>query len=97
MSGIEFDTKMSESVQTETITKPEKNETDSPSTAKKNSILRHRKIPSADLNNVSIFFIIFLMNKITNNLKILILHIIFITFKKWLCLVLTLSHGKIER
>jgi len=58
MSNIEFDTKMSENVQTETITKPEKNAADSPSTAKKNSILRHRKIPSADLNNVSILFII---------------------------------------
>jgi adiponectin receptor len=53
MSDIEFDTKMSENVQTETITKPEKNAVDSPSTAKKNSILRHRKIPSADLNNKS--------------------------------------------
>jgi len=52
---------MSESVQTETITKPEKNAADSTSTAKKNSILRHRKIPSADLNNVSTFFIIFFL------------------------------------
>lgn len=63
MSDIEIDTKMSESVQTETITKPEKNAADSPSTAKKNSILRHRKVPSADLNNVSIFLIIFLIDK----------------------------------
>lgn len=46
---------MSESVQTETITKTENNVADSPSAAKKSSILRHRKIPSADLNNVSIF------------------------------------------
>lgn len=59
LSHIKFNCKMSESVQTETITKPEKNAADSTSTAKKNSILRHRKIPSADLNNVSIFFIIF--------------------------------------
>jgi len=77
MSDIEFDTKMSENVQTETITKPEKNAADSPSTAKKNSILRHRKIPSADLNNVSIFLIVFLINKaiqyLIHNLKILIL------------------------
>jgi len=64
MSDIELETKMSEIVQTETITKPEKNAVESPSTAKKNSILRHRKIPSADLNNVSIFCIIFLNNKI---------------------------------
>lgn len=53
MSVIEVDTKMSESVKTETITKTEKNVADSPSLAK-NSNLRHRKIPSADLNNVSI-------------------------------------------
>lgn len=54
MSDIKPDTKMSESVQTETITKTKKNVADSPSKAKSNS-LRHRKIPSADLNNVSIF------------------------------------------
>jgi len=65
MSDLQFDTKMSESVQTETITKPEKNVADSPSTAKKNSILRHRKIPSADLNNVSIIIIFLLFNKTT--------------------------------
>lgn len=53
MNKIEADiTKMSESVQTETITKTEKNATDSPSKAK-SSNLRHRKIPSADLNTVS--------------------------------------------
>lgn len=64
MSDIEFDNKMSESVQTETITKPENNAGDSPSTSKKNSSLRHRKIPSADLNNVSIFLVNFYFYKI---------------------------------
>lgn len=58
MSDLEFDTKMSESVQTETITKTENNVTDSPA-KKKSSILRHRKIPSADLNNVSIILNVF--------------------------------------
>lgn len=57
MSDI-LDTKMSESVQTETITKTENNVADSP-TKKKSSILRHRKIPSADLNNVSIILNVF--------------------------------------
>lgn len=53
--NIESDTpKMSESVQTETITKTEKNVTDSPSKAK--SSVRHRKAPSVDLKNVSILF-----------------------------------------
>lgn len=64
MSELELDTKMSESVQTETITKPEKDDSDLPAvsnagTKTNNNSLRHRKIPSADLNNVSIltFFI----------------------------------------
>lgn len=48
-------TEMSESVQTETITKTEKNEDDGPSKKKSNN-LRHRKVPSIDLNNVSILF-----------------------------------------
>lgn len=53
MNKIEVDnSKMSESVLTETITKTEKNVAGSPSKAKNNS-LRHRKIPSADLNAVS--------------------------------------------
>jgi hypothetical protein len=58
MSDIETVTKMSESVQTETITPNENKVADTPSTAKKSSILRHRKIPSTDLNNVSIFLFI---------------------------------------
>lgn len=53
MSDIVENTKMSESVQVETITKTEKNAADSSMSAKNNS-LRHRKIPSADLNNVSV-------------------------------------------
>lgn len=56
MSNIQLKTtEMSESVQTETITKTEKNEDDGPS-KKKSNILRHRKVPSIDLNNVSIVF-----------------------------------------
>lgn len=55
MTDTEADSKMSESVLTETIINTEKN--DSPSKAKSNS-LRHRKVPSADLNNVSVFLII---------------------------------------
>lgn len=58
MSDLKEDIKMSESVQTETITKPEKKNDESPSTEKKNSNLRHRKIPSADLSSVSIQYII---------------------------------------
>lgn len=57
MSDVEIDTKMSESVQTETITKPEKDVSDKKENAgnkNNSSSLRHRKIPSADLNNVSI-------------------------------------------
>lgn len=60
MSDLELKTtEMSESVQTETITKTEKNDDDSPSKKKSNS-LRHRKVPSIDLNNVSIlcFFLL---------------------------------------
>lgn len=53
MSDIERDTyKMSESVQTETITKDEKTVTDSPLKTKRS--IRHRKAPSVDLKNVSI-------------------------------------------
>lgn len=66
MSDLESDIKMSESVQTETITKTEKSVGDAPST-KKSSILRHRKIPSADLNNVSTILYIF-DETVTNNL-----------------------------
>jgi len=57
MSDIKADTKMSESVQTETIIKTEKNTDKSPLKTKSNN-LRHRKVPSADLNNVSIFLFI---------------------------------------
>lgn len=58
MSNIEGETtKMSENVQTETITKTEKNVADSPSKVK-SANLRHRKIPSVDLKNVSIFLLI---------------------------------------
>lgn len=54
MSDLELKTtEMSESVQTETITKTEKNEDDGPSNKKINN-LRHRKVPSIDLNNVNI-------------------------------------------
>lgn len=55
MSDKTPNTKMSESVQTETITKTENNGANSPSNAAKSNSLRHRKIPSADLNSVSIF------------------------------------------
>lgn len=62
MSDIETVDKMSESVQTETITTNEKNVADIPSTTKKSSILRHRKIPSTDLNNVSILYVLKINN-----------------------------------
>lgn len=59
MNDTDENTKMSESVQIETITKTEKNGADSSSSVKHNS-LRHRKIPSADLNNVSVHSFLFI-------------------------------------
>lgn len=62
MSDFKENIEMSESVQTKTITKFEEDGADDPSTETKNSNLRHRKIPSADLSIVCIYYYYYFLN-----------------------------------
>lgn len=56
MSDLKENIKMSDSAQTETITKLKNDVADDPSKETKISNLRHRKIPSADLSIVCIHY-----------------------------------------